>query len=47
MCAIFKTEFVDNPAVLADYGGRWKGLDDFTPAEVEEDYIVKPQVKAA
>jgi len=25
---IFKTELHRNPAVLADNGGRWKGLDD-------------------
>jgi len=70
MFAIFKTELFRNPAVLADYGGHWKGLDDLeiatcawvswfneerihgelddlTPAEVEADYIVKPQVNAA
>jgi putative transposase len=28
MFAIFKTELFRNPAVLADYGGHWKGLDD-------------------
>jgi len=70
MFAIFKTELFRNPAVLANYGGHWKGLDDLeiatcawvswfneerihgelddlTPAEVEADYIVKPQVNAA
>ncbi len=70
MFAIFKTELFRNPAVLANYGGHWKGLDDIeiatcawvswfneerihgelddlTPAEVEADYIVKPQVNAA
>ena len=46
MFAIFKTELFRNPAVLADYGGCWKSLDDLTPAEVEADYIVKPQVNA-
>jgi hypothetical protein len=25
---LFKTERHRNPAVLADYGGHWKGLDD-------------------
>ena len=28
MFAIFKTELFGNPAVLAHYGGHWKGLDD-------------------
>ena len=28
MFAIFKTELFRNPAVLAEYGGHWKGLDD-------------------
>jgi len=28
MFALFKTELFRNPAVLSDYGGHWKGLDD-------------------
>ena len=28
MFSIFKTELFRNPAVLADWGGHWKGLDD-------------------
>ena len=28
MMGIFKTELYRNPAVLADNGGHWKGLDD-------------------
>jgi putative transposase len=28
MFSLFKTELFRNPAVLADYGGHWKGLDD-------------------
>jgi putative transposase len=28
MFAIFKTELFRNPAVLAEVGGHWKGLDD-------------------
>ena len=67
---IFKTELHRNPAVLADNGGHWKGLDDLeiatcawvswfneerlhgeldhhTPNEVEEDYRVRTQTKAA
>jgi putative transposase len=27
MFAIFKTELFRNPAVLAEHGGHWKGLD--------------------
>ena len=68
--ALFKTELHRNPAVLAQYGGHWKGLDDLeiatcawvawfnedrlhgeldhrTPSEVEEDYRVRTQTKAA
>jgi transposase InsO family protein len=47
MFAIFKTELFRNPVVLTDFSGHWKGLDDLTPAEVEADHIVKPQVNAA
>jgi putative transposase len=28
MFALFKAELFRNPAVLADYGGHWKGIDD-------------------
>jgi putative transposase len=28
MFALFKTELFRNPAVLSDYGGHWKGLED-------------------
>jgi putative transposase len=28
MFALFKTELFRNPAVLAEHGGHWKGLDD-------------------
>jgi hypothetical protein len=28
MFALFKTELFRNPAVLKEYGGHWKGLDD-------------------
>jgi hypothetical protein len=28
MFALFKTELFRNPAVLKEYGGPWKGLDD-------------------
>ena len=67
---IFKTELHRNPAVLAQYGGHWKGLDDLeiatcawvpwfneerlhgelhhrTPSEVEEEYRVETQTRAA
>ena len=29
---LYKTELHRNPAVLADYGGHWKGLDDLEVA---------------
>ncbi len=32
---IFKTELHRNPAVLADNGGHWKGLDDLEIATCE------------
>ena len=67
---LFKTELHRNPAVLADNGGHWKGLDDLeiatcawvswfnderlhgelndrTPVEMETDYRVSDQAKAA
>ena len=67
---IFKTELHRNPAVLADNGGHWKGLDDLeiatcawvswfneerlhselgdrTPCEIEEDYSLEHQTRAA
>ena len=28
MFSLFETELFRNPAVLADVGGHWKGLDD-------------------
>jgi transposase InsO family protein len=47
MFAIFKTELFRNPAVFADHGGHWKGLDDLTPAVVEADNVDHTQFNAA
>ena len=44
---LFKTELHRNPAALAQNGGPWRGLDDLTPAEVEDAYRGKSQPEAA